>query len=190
MVVPNGVLFGDGVAASASRRISSRASTSTRSSASPTVSSPPYLYSDQSPLLREESSPTKEVWFYEQPSPEGRKRITRKRCPSVSRSSSARPGGGHGTEGSGRERRQAWLIPVREDQTTTTTWISGIRKEMTTIRASHRSGWLRTSSQKKGGLSSCWGRSRARSLRGFSDGRLADDPPRRGPPTQDRCGTL
>ena len=63
--------------ARASRRNCSRNSTSTPSSACPTACSRPTPASRRTFLFFDRSGPTKEVWYYEQPLPEGRKNYTK-----------------------------------------------------------------------------------------------------------------
>jgi type I restriction enzyme M protein len=78
MVVPNGVLFGDGVAAKVKRRLLEECNLHTIVRLPPGVFAP-YTAIPTNLLFFDKTGPTKEVWFYEQPLPEGRKNYAKTR---------------------------------------------------------------------------------------------------------------
>ena len=76
MVVPNGVLFGDGIALG-SRRTCSRSSICTRSCACRMACLRRTRRSRRTSCSLIAREPTKDIWYYEQPLPEGRKNYTK-----------------------------------------------------------------------------------------------------------------
>jgi type I restriction enzyme M protein len=76
MVVPNGVLFGDGVAARIKEELLKEFNLHTIVRL-PNGVFAPYTSIPTNLLFFERSGPTKEVWYYEQPLPEGRKSYTK-----------------------------------------------------------------------------------------------------------------
>src|SRR5229473_5150150 len=76
MVVPNGVLFGDGVCARIKEELLKEFNLHTIVRLPNGVFSP-YTSIPTNLLFFDRSGPTKEVWYYEQPLPEGRKNYTK-----------------------------------------------------------------------------------------------------------------
>jgi type I restriction enzyme M protein len=76
MVVPNGVLFGDGVSARIKEELLKEFNLHTIVRL-PNGVFAPYTGIPTNLLFFERSGPTKEVWYYEQPLPEGRKNYTK-----------------------------------------------------------------------------------------------------------------
>jgi type I restriction enzyme M protein len=76
MVVPNGVLFGDGIAARIKKDLLEAFNLHTIVRLPSGVFSP-YTSIPTNLLFFEKTGPTREVWFYEQPLPEGRKNYTK-----------------------------------------------------------------------------------------------------------------
>jgi type I restriction enzyme M protein len=76
MVVPDGVLFGDGVAARVKERLLSECNLHTVVRLSPGVFAP-YTLITTNLIFFEKTGPTKEIWFYEHPLPKGRKNYTK-----------------------------------------------------------------------------------------------------------------
>jgi len=76
MVVPNGVLFGDGVAARIKEELLKEFNLHTIVRL-PTGVFSPYTNIPTNLLFFDRSGPTKEVWYYEQPLPKGRKNYTK-----------------------------------------------------------------------------------------------------------------
>ena len=76
MVVPNGVLFGDGVCARIKEDLLKEFNLHTIVRL-PNGVFAPYTSIQTNLLFFERSGPTKEVWYYEQPLPEGRKNYTK-----------------------------------------------------------------------------------------------------------------
>jgi type I restriction enzyme M protein len=76
MVVPNGVLFGDGVCARIKKELLEEFNLHTIVRL-PNGVFAPYTSIPTNLLFFERSGPTKEIWFYEQPLPEGRKNYTK-----------------------------------------------------------------------------------------------------------------
>ncbi len=76
VVVPNGVLFGDGVAARIKQDLLTRFNLHTVVRL-PNGVFAPYTSIPTNVLFFDASKPTEEVWFYEQPLPEGRKNYTK-----------------------------------------------------------------------------------------------------------------
>jgi type I restriction enzyme M protein len=76
MVVPNGVLFGDGICARIKEELLKEFNLHTVVRL-PNGVFAPYTNIPTNLLFFDRSSPTKEVWYYEQPQPEGRKNYTK-----------------------------------------------------------------------------------------------------------------
>ena len=76
MVVPNGVLFGDGVCARIKRELLEEFNLHTIVRL-PNGVFAPYTSIPTNLLFFDRSGPTKEIWYYEQPLPEGRKQYTK-----------------------------------------------------------------------------------------------------------------
>ena len=78
MVVPNGTLFGDGVAARIKEELIQDFNLHTIVRL-PNGVFAPYTSIPTNLLFFDRSQPTNEIWYYEQPSPEGRKQYTKTR---------------------------------------------------------------------------------------------------------------
>jgi type I restriction enzyme M protein len=76
MVVPNGVLFGDGVCARIKEELLKEFNLHTIVRL-PNGVFAPYTSIPTNLLFFDRSGPTKEIWYYEQPLPEGRKQYTK-----------------------------------------------------------------------------------------------------------------
>jgi len=76
MVVPNGVLFGDGVCARIKKELLEELNLHTIVRL-PNGVFAPYTSIPTNLLFFDRSGPTKEIWYYEQPLPEGRKNYTK-----------------------------------------------------------------------------------------------------------------
>jgi type I restriction enzyme M protein len=76
MVVPEGVLFGDGVAARIKERLLAECNLHTIVRLPPGVFAP-YTGITTNLIFFEKTGSTKEIWFYEQPLPDGRKNYTK-----------------------------------------------------------------------------------------------------------------
>ncbi len=76
MVVPNGTLFGDGVAARIKEELLTQFNLHTVVRL-PNGVFAPYTNIPTNILLFDRSGPTREVWYYEQPLPEGRKQYSK-----------------------------------------------------------------------------------------------------------------
>ena len=76
MVVPNGVLFGDGICARIKEELLKEFNLHTIVRL-PNGVFAPYTGIPTNLLFFDRSGPTKEVWYYEQPLPEGRKNYTK-----------------------------------------------------------------------------------------------------------------
>ena len=77
MVVPNGVLFGDGVCARIKKELLEEFNLHTIVRL-PNGVFAPYTSIPTKLLFFDRSGPTEEIWYYEQPLPEGRKQYTKK----------------------------------------------------------------------------------------------------------------
>jgi type I restriction enzyme M protein len=113
MVVPNGVLFGDGVAARIKETLLRECDLHT------IVRLPPGVFAPYTPiptnlLIFEKTGPTKAVWFYEQPAPEGRKNYSKTRPMRFEEFEECQAWWG-GRERRGREETErAWRVPIGE----------------------------------------------------------------------------
>ena len=76
MVVPNGVLFGDGICARIKEELLKEFNLHTIVRL-PNGVFAPYTSIPTNLLFFDRSGPTKEIWYYEQPLPEGRKNYTK-----------------------------------------------------------------------------------------------------------------
>src|SRR6266704_4147224 len=76
MVVPNGVLFGDGVSARIKEELLKDFNLTT-SVRLPNGVFAPYTIIPTNLLFFDRSGPTKDIWYYDQPLPEGRKNYTK-----------------------------------------------------------------------------------------------------------------
>jgi len=76
MVVPNGVLFGDGICARIKKELLEEFNLHTIVRL-PNGVFAPYTSIPTNLLFFDRSAPTKQVWYYEQPLPEGRKNYTK-----------------------------------------------------------------------------------------------------------------
>ena len=153
VVVPNGTLFGDGICARIKEQLLKGFNLHTIVRL-PNGVFAPYTGIPTNLLFFDRSGPTKEVWYYEQPLPEGRKNYTKTQpiqfeefadCLSwwnnVRRTSGP---GGCRLNGSSR---------------TATTWTSRIPAAKRISSTCRRSSWLRISSRKNSGYWRSWPRS-------------------------------
>jgi type I restriction enzyme M protein len=113
MVVPNGVLFGGGVASRIKQRLLAECEVHT------IVRLPPGVFAPYTPiptnlLFFDRTGPTREVWFYEQPPPEGRKGHSKTLPLANGALDDCREWwGGRSREGR-TETERAWRVPVAE----------------------------------------------------------------------------
>ena len=111
MVVPNGVLFGDGTAARIKKDLVEGFNLHTIVRL-PNGVFAPYASIPTNLLFFERAGPTREIWFYEQPLPEGRKNYT-KTMPLRFEEFAVCQAWWNGSARKGRvENEQAWLVPV------------------------------------------------------------------------------
>lgn len=113
MIVPNGVLFGDGVAARIKKDLLESFDLHTIVRV-PNGVFAPYTSIPTNLLFFEKTHETKEIWFYEQPLPEGRKNYTKTMPLRFEEFAECQKWWG-GKERKGRvENEQAWRVPVEK----------------------------------------------------------------------------
>jgi type I restriction enzyme M protein len=117
IVVPNGVLFADGVGARIKQKLLTECNVHT------VVRLPPGVFAPYTPiptnvLFFEKSGRTREVWFYELPLPEGRKGYSKTRALRFEEFADCQTWWG-GPERKGREETgQAWRVAIGDIETT------------------------------------------------------------------------
>lgn len=113
LVLPNGVLYGDGVAARVKERLLRECDVHT------IVRLPPGVFAPYTPIptnlvFFDKTGPTREVWFYEQPLPEGRKGYSKTRPIQFEEFAACQAWWG-GRSRQGRvETDRAWRVPIAE----------------------------------------------------------------------------
>ncbi len=113
MILPNGVLYGDGVAARIKQRLMTECDVHT------IVRLPPGAFAPYTPIptnlvFFDKTGPTREVWFYDHPLPEGRKNYSKTR-PLLFEEFAACQAWWGGRDRAGREDTQrAWRVPIAE----------------------------------------------------------------------------
>jgi type I restriction enzyme M protein len=113
MVLPNGVLYGDGVAARIKQRLMTECDVHT------IVRLPPGAFAPYTPIptnlvFFDKTGPTREVWFYDHPLPEGRKNYSKTR-PILFEEFAACQAWWGGRDRAGREETdRAWRVPIAE----------------------------------------------------------------------------
>lgn len=113
MVVPNGVLFGDGVAARIKERLLAECNLHTVVRL-PSGAFSPYTDIPSNLIFFEKTGRTKEVWLYDVPPPEGRKKYSKTKPMRFEEFADCQAWWG-GSERSGREENEyAWRVPVAE----------------------------------------------------------------------------
>ena len=113
MVVPNGLLFGDGVAARVKERLLRESDLHTVVRLPDCVFAP-YTIIPTNLLFFEKTGRTKEVWFYEIPPPEGRKKYSKTRPMRFEELVDCQAWwGGRAREGRV-ENECAWRVPIGE----------------------------------------------------------------------------
>jgi type I restriction enzyme M protein len=116
MVVPNGVLFGDGVAARVKQRLVEECQLHTIVRLPPGVFAP-YTAIPTNLLFFDKTGSTKEVWFYEQPPPEGRKNYSKTKPLAFEEFAQCQAWWG-GSDRKGRiETERAWRVPIADIET-------------------------------------------------------------------------
>jgi len=116
MVVPNGVLFGDGVAARVKQRLVEECQLHTIVRLPPGVFAP-YTAIPTNLLFFDKTGSTKEVWFYEQPPPEGRKNYSKTKPLAFEEFAQCQAWWG-GADRKGRiETERAWRVPIADIET-------------------------------------------------------------------------
>lgn len=113
MVVPNGFLFGDGVAARVKERLLRECEVHTIVRL-PEGAFAPYTDIPTNLLFFDKTGRTREVWFFEIPPPEGRKKYSKTRPMRFEEFSACQAWWG-GSKREGRaENEQAWRVPIGE----------------------------------------------------------------------------
>jgi type I restriction enzyme M protein len=113
MVVPNGFLFGDGVAARVKERLLRECDVHTIVRLPDGVFAP-YTDIPTNLLFFEKTGRTREVWFYEIPPPEGRKKYSKTRPMRFEEFSDCQEWWGGLKRGGRVENERAWRVPVAE----------------------------------------------------------------------------
>jgi type I restriction enzyme M protein len=113
MVVPNGVLFGDGVAARVKQRLLEECHLHTIVRLPPGVFAP-YTAIPTNLLFFDRTGPTKEVWFYEQPPPEGRKSYSKTKPLAFEELSDCHAWWGGSTRKGRLETEHAWRVSISD----------------------------------------------------------------------------
>jgi type I restriction enzyme M protein len=111
MIVPNGVLFGDGIAARIKKDLIENFDLHTIVRLPNGVFSP-YTSIPTNLLFFEKTHATKEVWFYEQPLPEGRKNYTKTMPLRFEEFAECQKWWGGRDRGGRVDGEQAWRVPV------------------------------------------------------------------------------
>jgi type I restriction enzyme M protein len=111
IVVPNGVLFGDGVGARIKERLLADCNLHT------IVRLPPGVFAPYTPipanlLFFEKTGRTKEVWYYELPLPEGRKNYTKTKPLRFEEFADCQAWWGGSARKGRKETKQAWRVPI------------------------------------------------------------------------------
>ncbi len=113
LVVPNGVLFGDGVAARIKQRLLAECDLHTVVRL-PSGVFAPYTDIPSNLLFFDKTGRTKEIWFYELPPPEGRKKYSKTRPMRFEEFAECQAWWG-GRKREGRvESERAWRVPIAE----------------------------------------------------------------------------
>lgn len=113
MIVPNGVLFGDGVAARIKERLMRECNLHTIVRL-PSGVFAPYTDIPANLIFFEKTGPTKETWYYELPLPEGRKKYTKTKPLSFEEFEGCQAWWG-GSDRAGRvETEHAWRVPIAD----------------------------------------------------------------------------
>jgi type I restriction enzyme M protein len=113
MVLPNGVLFGDGVAARVKQRLLKECTLHTVVRLPPGVFAP-YTAIPTNLLFFDKTGPTKEVWFYEHPLPEGRKNYSKTRPLQFEEFDACQAWWGGRSHHGRTETERAWRVPIAE----------------------------------------------------------------------------
>jgi type I restriction enzyme M protein len=111
MIVPNGVLFGDGVAAKIKQRLMEECNLHTIVRLAPGVFNP-YTPIPANILFFEKTGATREVWFYEMPPPEGRKNYSKTGPMRFEEFADCQAWWGGAARKGRKENEHAWRVPV------------------------------------------------------------------------------
>src|SRR6266478_3527264 len=111
MVVPNGVLFGDGVCARIKEELLKEFNLHTIVRL-PNGVFAPYTSIPTNLLFFDRTGPTKEIWYYEQPLPEGRKTYTKTQPLRFEEFADCTGWWGSATRSGSKENDRAWRIPA------------------------------------------------------------------------------
>jgi type I restriction enzyme M protein len=113
MIVPNGFLFGDGVAARVKERLLRECDLHTIVRL-PDGAFAPYTDIPTNLMFFEKTGRTREVWFYEIPTPEGRKKYSKTRPMLFEEFAECQKWWGGSDRAARRETESAWRVPVGE----------------------------------------------------------------------------
>jgi type I restriction enzyme M protein len=113
IVVPNGVLFGDGVGARIKERLLDDCNLHTIVRLPPGVFAP-YTSIPANLLFFEKTGRTKEIWYYELPLPEGRKNYTKTKPLRFEEFADCQTWWGGPARKGRKETEQAWRVPIGE----------------------------------------------------------------------------
>jgi type I restriction enzyme M protein len=113
IVVPNGVLFADGVGARIKEQLLSQCNLHTVVRLPDGVFAP-YTDIPTNLLFFEKTGRTKEVWFYEQPLPEGRRKYTKTNPLQYEELVACQKWWGGASRAGRRETERAWRVPIAE----------------------------------------------------------------------------
>jgi type I restriction enzyme M protein len=113
IVVPNGVLFGDGVGARIKERLLADCNLHTIVRLPPGVFAP-YTSIPANLLFFEKTGRTKEVWYYELPLPEGRKNYTKTKPLRFEEFADCQTWWGGSARKGRKETEQAWRVPISD----------------------------------------------------------------------------
>jgi len=170
--VPNGTLFGDGVAARIKEELLKEFNLHTIVRL-PNGVFAPYTSIPTNILFFDRSGPTREVWYYEQPLPEGRKQYT-KTTPMRFEEFADLLAWWRAPEGR-QENARAWRVPAQSILDTAATWTLRTLARSKISPTYRRRSWRRVSSTRSGASprswprsSGCWRRERANGKHGGS----------------------
>ena len=137
VVVPNGTLFGDGVAARIKEELLKEFNLHTIIRL-PNGVFAPYTNIPTNLLFFDRSGPTKDVWYYELPLPEGRKNYSKTKPMQFEEFADCLAWWKER-----KENERAWKVPAEQISKTAITWISRIPMESGSGADGARGAWSR-----------------------------------------------